>query len=175
MGTTFLGQPMSQNWNDFAIWEEFFNTCRVETFIELGTGNGGMSTYFALQCAHRNILFHTFDHQTWFNFDEGVPKFLNLKSRFHFFDLFSEVGTRAVTELIQAAPKPMAIFFDDGNKPREWKTFAHLTSPGDYCIVHDWGTEFMPEDVGDVPVARILEEMSDLRPDGWKAMWFRRI
>lgn len=175
MINTFLGLRCSQDWNDFPIWEAFFRNFEVRTFIELGTDNGGMSLYFLLQCLHRGIEFHTFDHQKWVNFDTGVPHLLNLHSTFHMIDLFSEAGTAEVAKLLHDSPKPVGIFFDNGNKPREWKIFAPMLSPGDFCIVHDWGTEFLPSDIGEVKVERILEQMSDLRVGGWQAMWFRRL
>jgi hypothetical protein len=95
---------------------------------------------------------------------------------FHHVDLFSEEGQAQVISLIETMPHPIAIFFDNGDKPREWKLFAHLLSPGDFCIVHDWGTEFSEKDLGDVKVQRILSNVSDERPDTrWRAMWFKRV
>jgi cephalosporin hydroxylase len=174
--TTFLGIPMSQDWNDFHIWEMFFENYPIRTFVELGTGNGGMSTYFALQCAKRGIDFHTYDHQQWFDyFTDSVSNFLQLPQRYHRIDLFSDEGTQEIDRVIRNSPKPLAIFFDDGNKPREWALFAPATSPGDFCIVHDWEAEFFPKDIGDVKVERILAELADARPNGWKAQWFKRV
>lgn len=172
---TFLGIKASQSWNDFPIWEEFFNQNPIRTMVELGTDLGGMSTFLALQCYQRRIYFHTFDHEKFFDFSLGVPALLNLQACTHWFDIFSDSGSGAVADIIVSSPKPLAIFFDNGNKPREWSIFAPMTSPGDFCIVHDWDNEFHQEDIGDVPVERILTELSDARPPGWKSMWFRRI
>lgn len=173
---SFLGMKASQSYEDFPIWEEFFNRYPVQTFVELGTDNGGMTVFFALQCAQRGIHhFHTFDNQDWVDYSRGLPHLLNLRSTFHHYDLFSEEGIRAVSEIIVNSPKPLAIFFDDGDKPREWKTFAHLTSPGDFCIVHDWGVEFHAADLGDVKVERIMTDMADARRMDWRAEWFRRL
>jgi cephalosporin hydroxylase len=175
MSATFLGIGLSQTWEDLIIWEEFFNTNPITTFIELGTGHGGMSTFLALQCAQRGIQFYTFDHQIWFDFETGIPKILGLSSKFRNFDLFSDVGTSEVASIISVSPKPIAIFMDDGNKPREWKTFAPLTSMGDFLIIHDWDTEFFAKDLLDIRVERIMIDLCDLRTTDWKAMWFRRI
>lgn len=175
-GQTFIGMELSQNWRDINIWETFFKEFKVASLIELGTGNGGMSLYFALQGYQRKMYFHTFDNQKWIDFNNGLPKMLRMQEIFHHVDLFSEEGIRQVTELILTMPKPLAIFFDDGDKPREWGLFAALTSPGDFCIVHDWGTEFKESDIGNVPVKRILVPECNARPkNSWKAMWFERI
>ena len=106
---TFLGQPMTQLWPELPMWETFFNTHPIKTFIELGTGNGGMSLFFALQCYQRKIYFHTFDNQKFFDFDNGVPPLLNLWGSFHFVDLFGDEGRGQVVELIEKMPRPMAV------------------------------------------------------------------
>ena len=173
---TFLGQFMSQDWNDFPIWEEFFNKYPIKTFIELGTGVGGMSTFLALQCYQRGIKFHTFDNQRFMKWDVGVPALLKLRDCFHFQDMWCEENVKDVTSIFTKEPHPLAIFFDDGDKPREWRTFAHLALVGDFLIVHDWGTEFLERDIIDVPVEPIMVEMCDSRPT-WSLVsrWFKRI
>jgi hypothetical protein len=175
MPQTFMGEPMSQEWADLYIWETFFKDHPIQTFIELGTGTGGMSLFFALQCYQRGIKFHTFDNQTFFNFGNGLSGLMDLRGAFHFWDLFSVDGHEKTASIITNCQRPLAIFFDDGDKPKEWQHYAPLTNPGDYCIVHDWGTEFFEKDLGGVKVERILEKLSDARPAGWKAMWFKRV
>lgn len=172
--TTFLGLRMDQEWIDIHIWEKFFETCPIKTFVELGTGVGGLSTYFALQCYQRGIKFHTFDNQAWIDFSRPIQSFLDMKLSFHNVDTF-ELGGQNVKEILAVVEHPLAIFFDDGDKPREWKLFSPLTEKGDYLIVHDWETEFFPADVGETPVERILTDLSDARPRGYKAMWFKRL
>ena len=176
MQQTFMGLPMSQEWQDIAIWEVFFKTCQINTFVEFGTGNGGFSLLLALHCFHRGIEFHTFDNQKFFDPSVGMLADLVNHSayNFHFCDIFKE-GRQQVADLINTKEHPMAFFFDDGNKPLEWATFGPMTKPGDYCIVHDWGTEFKPEHVGNLSVVRILTAQSDSRGPGWKSMWFKRI
>lgn len=174
--STFLGQKMWQDWGDLRIWEAFFKENKVSTMIELGTDNGGMTLYFALQAYQRKFYFHTFDHQKWLNFDEGLPNLLRLEPIFHHVDLFSEKGFNEVKQLIEILPHPLAIFFDDGDKPREWKTFAPLCHSGDFLIVHDWDKEFFKDDIGDVKVERIMVEICKGRTrDSWKAMWFKKV
>lgn len=171
---TFLGESMTQLWQELPIWEEFFNQNQVRSMIELGTGNGGMALFFALQCYQRHIYFHTFDNQKFYRFDSGVPAMLNLLTVTHFVDLFSEEGQGQVKHLIDTLPHPMVIFFDDGDKPREWKLFADLLSPGDFAVVHDWGNEFHKKDIGGVKVEQILLEEREERKTNWMTAFFAR-
>lgn len=170
-----MGQKMTQLWPELLIWETFFNNHPIKTFIELGTGNGGMSLFFALQCCQRRIFFHTFDNNKFFDFENNLAAMMKLNNSFHFVDLFSDEGKAQVVHLIDTFPHPMAIFFDDGDKPREWQQFAELMHPGDFCIVHDWGREFLEKDIADVKVEKILLGERDERKPNWMTMWFRKI
>jgi cephalosporin hydroxylase len=175
MKQTFMGLPLSQEWADIAIWETFFNEFPAKSFIELGTGNGGMSVFFALQCYQRDIQFVSFDNQKWINYSFGIPKILRMQDGFFHMDIFRE-GLGVVEGAIKTLSRPLVVFFDNGDKPREWKTFAPLTRPGDFLAVHDFGVEFRERDIGDVPVERILTAECDARPQtGYKTMWFKRI
>lgn len=170
----FMGTGMVQSWPDLLIWEAFFNSYRVNTFLEIGTGHGGLSLFFGLQCAQRGIEFHTFDNVKSFPDNTPLSVFLDMNARFHHVDIFKE-GHAQITELMTHGRKPLAVFFDNGDKPREWRTFAPYTSPGDYLAVHDWGREFGENDLTEIKVNRILGKMSDERPAGYKSMWFVRV
>ena len=171
---TFMGIEFQQHWDDLFIWEKFFNDYCPRTFIELGTGMGGMALFIASQCRSRGIQYHTFDNNAWINLDGALASMLNIRGSFHLVDVFSDKCINQIAALIDNSPHPLAIFFDDGNKPREWSIFAPKLLAGDYCIVHDWGTEFAENDIGNVPVERILTTQIDARGDGWKSMWFVR-
>lgn len=175
MPMTFMGTRMAQEWYDLYIWENFFKTFPIATFIELGTGHGGFSIFLALQCYQRNIQFHTFENNTSLNVNDRLPALLNMGKACHVIDIFRDDEKTSVAQVVAESPRPIAMFFDDGDKPREWRTFGPLTIPGDYLIVHDWDTEFSTNDIGGIKVERILTELSDKRTTGWKSMWFKRI
>lgn len=167
---TFIGTKLQQAWHDLWLWESFFNNNPLAVFIELGTGVGGSSLFFSLQCYQRGIQFHTFDNQRFFDFETALPAGMGMKHRFHHIDLFSEEAKTEVAQIITSAPGPAAIFFDNGDKAREWGIFGPLTRPGDFCAVHDWGKEFLPKDIGELPV-----EMLQTEPPGEMTRWFKRI
>jgi len=171
----FMGRHMAQEPQDIPIWDKFFDTCPIKSLIELGTGHGGMTLYFGLQCHKRGVEFYTFDNVQSTDFAMPIEQEIGLAKAFTLIDIFSDEGTTQIKGLIENCPKPLAIFFDNGNKPREWSLFAHLTSPGDFCAVHDWGTEFTESDIGSVAVEQLFVEESDARGPGWKAVWFARV
>lgn len=170
----FMGRHIMQEPQDLLIWDKFFEECEIKTFIEFGTGHGGSALYFGLKCHERGIKFHTFDNIQSTDFSMPIEQKIGLAKSFKLIDVFSSEGMVYIGQLIQNSPKPLAIFFDNGNKPREWGIYAPLTSPGDYCAVHDWGTEFNQSDIGGVSVERIFTKESDARGRGFLGMWFKR-
>lgn len=140
---TFLSLPATQTWDDLLGWELFFNAHPLAGFVELGTGDGGMSLYLALQCAQRGITFMTVDHQRWIDAGRGVMGMLAGAGRFRFecVTLLEEPGNSVVRDFL-AAHHPVMLYCDDGNKPREWATFVPGLRAGDYVAAHDYGVEF---------------------------------
>lgn len=139
---------------------------------ELGSDNGGMSTFFALQCLQRGIKFGTIDNQDWKWHSNGVPALLHLEEKFLHVDLFSEETRIFMLDFFTTrADHPHCVFFDDGNKPREWSIFAPMLMKGDFLVVHDWNSEFFPKDLGDVKVTPILENLFQER-NGYQTRWF---
>jgi len=172
----FAGERMTQAWSDLCLWEAFFNERRLGTLIELGTGAGGMALFLGLQCHQRGIQFYTFDHQQHFDFSRGLAQLINLHASFRHVDIFSEAGIEYISGVMEDCPRPLAGFFDNGNKRREWSLFAARLRAGDFCIVHDWGKEFTEEDIGGEPVERVLDARrwkSPRQPTGM-TVWFER-
>src|SRR5471030_863845 len=61
---SFCGVPAAQTWNDLALWEVFFDRARVASVIELGTFQGGMALFFAMQGRARGFKTVTVDNNT---------------------------------------------------------------------------------------------------------------
>jgi cephalosporin hydroxylase len=176
MSQKFMGLDVVQTWEDFGIWEYFFDHYQVGTIIELGTGHGGLALFFALQAYQRGIQYHTYDNILSFDLGSGLPSVLGMANNFHCADIWDSAGE--IIDIIGTAPRPIVMLFDNGDKPREWNTFAPHLSKGDFCAVHDWGIEFGPEHIGGVGVQPIMEDLCALRPqhkNNWYTMWFQRI
>jgi len=139
--TSFLGTPMKQLWPDFLLWERFFQSHRIESMIEIGTGSGGLSLYFFLQAQQRRFVFWTYD--------VVVPDVLgtvlgeSLKKCFR----RQNVWEPDFASLVTIAPRPLLLYCDGGHKTREMQTFVPLLKPGDFAAVHDWGNEINDKDL----------------------------
>lgn len=135
-GVSYGGVAMAQYWVDFILWESALNeNPQINAIYELGTWMGGFSWWLWGNAEARKIPFYTFDAV-----DPGhpVPCFEQL-------DIFAEVDALSAR---MRAHEPIALFCDNGNKPREMKEFAaRLEHPETLFFVHDWMTEMFPADV----------------------------
>lgn len=142
---TFAGSPISQAWNDLALWETVLSSYPPRSVVELGTWGGGMAIFLAAQGLARGFEVVTIDR------DLGQlqrPDVLErLGARAVGLDVFSDEGREAVLEMIRSLPKPLLLFCDNGNKPAEFRSFVPHLSKGDLVAVHDWVTEFHESDL----------------------------
>jgi hypothetical protein len=139
---SFGGHPMAQYLCDFMVWELVLNNNpQVKGIVELGTFQGGFSWFLDAQARARGMWFRTFDI---IQPDHEPPEF----ERLDFYRYPDKVAE--LTNVIG----PVALLCDGGNKPRELALFPPRCAPGSVFLVHDWGTETLPEHVPD-----FLEEL----------------
>lgn len=152
----FCGVQASQTWHDLLLWEMFFNEhTEVNGLIELGSGNGGLSLFFAMQCYQREIEFNTFDNQNFVNTRSNLGRLLGMGSKFTQTNVFG-AGREIIERLIHTdSLHPLILFCDNGNKPREFAEFGGLLRSGDYIAAHDYGVEFFDHDAMAFPVTPI--------------------
>lgn len=146
--TSFLGLRVMQRWVDFLVWEKLLNRYdEIVCIVELGTFNGAFSTYLYLQALQRGMHFYTYDKDDYASVsDAPVAKQLGLGGHFWHMDIFKN-GSEDLQRVLRCPPlHPMILFCDNGNKTKEFKTFAPMLSQGDIIGVHDWTEEFGPID-----------------------------
>lgn len=133
--TSFGGITMAQYWCDLTLWEAVLNENPVDAVFEIGTWNGGFSWWLYAQSLARDMYFQTYDAIVP---ERSIPAFYKV-------DVFAE--TKMLGQRFRAF-EPCVVFCDGGNKPRELQTFSReLRDPKSLIMVHDWGTEMLPEDV----------------------------
>lgn len=141
-GSSFLGAPAAQLWRDYEPWERLLQTHQeLEAIVELGTGDGGFALFLHLQALARGLQFDTYDtvEPAW----EPLAVELGLPARFHRQDVFDWQFADRLHDL----PRPLVLFCDNGDKPREAATFAPILERGDILAVHDWQSEIGPDDI----------------------------
>lgn len=144
---TWCGQPTLQRWTDLILWELVLNDRPdLRGILELGTWQGGMSSYLQTQATRRGMRFATIDV-------EPPPR---PPIGFVCFDLTAPTARSVVRSLL---PKPGVLFCDNGDKPREVREFCRLLERGELLVVHDWDREIGDQDVEDLPITPAFEEL----------------
>lgn len=152
--TSFAGIPAAQLWVDLYLWEAILNeNPALRGVIEIGTWRGGLSLWLQAQTRAREMSFYTVDavepesDRVRFFLAEGHSgKYPGDIPDFERVDVFAH--PEKIDAAIQRIGEPLLLFCDGGNKPRELQLFApRITDPQSLVLVHDWGTETMPEDV----------------------------
>lgn len=121
---------------DLDCWEDFLVNFKPASLLELGTGTGVMSEFLRPYVSH----FITVDSV------RPAPGFTRRMSEFFQADIFGE-GREFVEKTIVHMPRPLVLYCDNGDKPREVREFSPFLRAGDYLAVHDFMIEIMDTDI----------------------------
>lgn len=168
--TRFMGVPCQQYHTDFWLWELFFEKYKINTFIELGTGRGGTTMFFMMHSIQRSFKFYTFDSSVPYAVADPLWTYLDISSHFCMGDIFNE-GKRYVEEAILRSERPIMLYCDNGDKPREMREFTPLLSKDDFVSVHDWSHEVRLMDIPESLEMIILYECEVI---GSRTRWMRK-
>jgi len=174
-GTYFLGIQSVQYWSDFMVWDKFLSAHpEIGSMVELGTGRGGLSLYLYLEAIQREFPFLTFDTAPAEACQTPVAKLVGMSSVCITGDIFGDCHKRIIT-LLTSPTQPVMLFCDDGDKPKEFRTFVPYLKPGSLIAVHDWSTEFGSDDT--LPVKDMVEEtfVAESEAIGSMTRFYRRI
>ena len=166
---TFMGVVIKQTWCDLVLWEHLFQQEKLTTVIELGTCYGGMSLFLLGQCLQRDIAFWTLDNDHEVT-RSPVAEMLGLVSRCVRIDIFAEGTPWLEQHLGNPGLRPILLFCDNGNKPREVQTFTPLLQPGDILAVHDWPRVDGPADIHPADMVPVLGLLKPLLEKECEAM-----
>lgn len=142
---TFLGAEMSQTTKAIWIWELVLEHQPFKRFIDIGTWKGNLSLFFYLYSKARSADFYTYDvRNLWGKFIKEFKIELGFDKHFYQWDVFQHI--QEIGNIIKQEGQSI-VFCDNGNKPREFNTFAQFLKSGDIIAVHDWMKEIFPENI----------------------------
>jgi hypothetical protein len=89
-------------------------------------------------------------------------------------DIFKDQKDRVIS-LLTGPSRPVILFCDDGDKPKEFRTFVPYLKPGSLIAVHDFLTEFGPDDT--LPVKDMVDEtfVAESEAIGSMTRFYRRV
>jgi hypothetical protein len=145
--SSFGGTLLSQYRIDLDLWETVLNAHpETAAICELGTWKGGFSWWLWAQTQARGMRFATFD---MVDYECKVPGYQRLDVFLDKDRVLDWIWDGVTDRENDPGAKSVVLFCDSGNKPRELREYTPHLPPGSITLVHDWGTETMPEDVPD--------------------------
>ena len=145
-----FGAVMGQTFPALFIFEWILNFYPIKYIVEIGTGSGGLSAYLQLQANIRNLGFVTYDALNRFQ-DKGnkmvanppvnLAKYVNHRQ----LNVFEQPTIDEISAILKK--NVSLVYCDNGNKPKEMKTFAPFILPGSIIGTHDWHDKFKIEDM----------------------------
>ena len=145
-----FGAVMGQTFPGTFILEWLLNFYPVKQIVEIGTGTGGLSAFLQLQANIRGLDFVTYDAHERFGDKRHLrvanpPVHLKKHVNFRQGNVFDADVTQEIQDVLKQ--KVALLYVDNGNKPKEMKTFAPYCLPGSVVGTHDWNGQFGIEEM----------------------------
>jgi cephalosporin hydroxylase len=160
--SSFMGVPMIQAWQDLMLWERFLHQYNPKFILELGTFNGGLSTFLAVQSWALEAGFMTVDWHSWADHSHPLWRTMKIDKNFWQVDMWEPEFTEIFQDLLSGEHNhPFLLVCDGGNKPKEMQIFGPMLRPGDLITCHDWLNEIAEPDIKGLPFQMLLQPECD--------------
>jgi hypothetical protein len=134
-----LGLPMNQNRLAVPTWSYAIEVYPPARIVELGSYGGGFTTALGVHAWRIGAEVVSYDvMQAPDERFKSLAEFLGI--RFVREDIFTDRGFNSVAECI-GAPGVTYLLCDDGDKKREFNSFAPILKAGDVIAAHDYCAE----------------------------------
>lgn len=159
-----FGIKVSQTWIQIGLVFQLIEDLHIGTFIELGLFCGGLADLLIRRAETvGDITYHGFER------DPGpLAARVRTHPSAHIADVFLPATVAAVLGIIEGTPAPALVYCDDGDKPREMRTYATVLRPGDHLMAHDYPGETTPESLAKFAVD--CPWMVEVEPDMYHRM-----
>ena len=146
----FLGR---YNWHSMAeiyLLDRLLHTNKFTRIIELGAMRGGMTLVFGIHALRMGADVKTFDIRAepvdvvWSSLVKVLP------ITFHKMDVFGEEAHELIKEYMGSGR--VLLYCDNGDKPREFNTYAPYLKPDDVVMTHDRPREIKVSDIEETVV-----------------------
>jgi len=134
---TLFGVPIRHSFASLYVLDELFDRLNFYQVVELGTYKGGLSTFLWVECLIRGKRFLSVDVTDM----RMIDVFAFLKGDV----LKNPLIRKKISEYLSCTTT--FLYCDNGNKPKEIRTYAPLLPSRSVLGVHDWGVEVTERDV----------------------------
>lgn len=171
--TTMFGITVHHEFACFFNFEHILNKYGpFDYIIEFGTAGGGLSLYLHFQQLIRDKKFITFDvhpRKTGHTDKDPAIIFEKVSLNYKLQNIFDEPAIKYIKEIIDSCDKVL-VYCDNGNKPRELRTYAPMLKCGSVIGFDDWLTEIHPHNVNPICKQYNLTEIANEFTEGYKTL-----
>jgi hypothetical protein len=160
--TTFAGMSMQHNYREYYLIDDILtNNTDLSGIVEIGTGNGALTTFLGLWGLKLNIAVFSIDIKQRCN---NLLLLCKLGVNVDQIDCFSDAF--GVIFKICCLNK-IYLICDGGNKPKEFNTFVPQLKSGSIVSVHDWNNECSMKDIK----TTVDKYCIPYKPERWEEMY----
>lgn len=140
-----FGRYVQQSHAGLLVYEQLLEAHRerIHWLVEIGTGTGSLSLYWALWARLRGVPFLTVDNgaaaHAWHPSPIVYELLALLGAQVKVANCFSGVSYALISSQIRGTPG--LLFCDGGDKELELRVFAPLAASASLIVVHDWPIE----------------------------------
>ena len=166
------GVPVAQAWSQVGLLFTLINEFNLAGVIEIGLFRGGLADMLI----RRRERFPDFQYLGFQKDGEELDGHVRGKPGVVVADCFAAESIAAIAAFIAAAPRPILVYCDGGNKPREMNTYAPMLRRGDYLIGHDYPGEITDASLrvfGDTFPFMREQEGAFIRKEYGLSLWMR--
>ncbi len=147
---SMFGVYVQQTWAAMYVYEKILQEHpKVRAIVELGSGNGALSVFFAVWAFQHGMAFATVDKNT-----TKTKKLLEVlraattgRIRHHRADMYEGDYIEVMVRGTRHKDEPMLILCDGRYKARELMMVAPFVYKDDILIAHDYGREVFDKDI----------------------------
>lgn len=131
------GVPVAQSWTQVGLLFTLINEFNLAGVIEIGLFRGGLADMLM----RRRERFTDFQYLGFQKDGEELDGHVRGHPGVIVADCFAEESLGQIRKFIASALRPILVYCDGGNKPKEMRTYAPMLRPNDYLVAHDYPGE----------------------------------
>ena len=131
------GVATAQAWTQVGLLFTLINEFNLAGVIEIGLFRGGLADMLI----HRRERFTDFQYLGFQMDGSELSEHVRGKPGVIIADCFAPESIGMIQKFIASAPRPVLVYCDGGDKPREMNTYAPMLRRNDYLMAHDYPGE----------------------------------
>jgi hypothetical protein len=167
------GIPVAQHWTQVGLLFTLIDEFNLAGVVEIGLFRGGLADMLM----RRRERFPDFQYLGFQKDGEELDVHVRGEPGVIVADCFAKESLTMIGTLIASAPRPVLVYCDGGDKPREMRQYAPMLRVNDYLLAHDYPGEITEESLrlfgNDFPFMRELEG-AFIRQEYGVSLWMRK-